>query len=79
MKDLGSLGKYLADEGKVKKMMSAVSGEDAKKLESMIDRDSLSSALAGGDVKSLENILRQVLNTGEGRELARKISGILDK
>ena len=79
MKELGAIEKFLTDSGKAEKISQAVSAEEVKRLENMIDSAALSSALAKGDVKSLENMLRQVLNTGEGKALAQKISGIMGK
>jgi len=79
MNDLSYIEKLLKDSGKAEKISQAISGTDTQRLESMLDTAALSSALASGDVKSLENMLRQVLNTGEGRALAQKISGIMGK
>ena len=79
MKDFGAMEKYLRSSGNAGTIMEAVSGEDTRRLESMIDKDALSNALAQGDVKSLESMLRQVLNTGEGKALAQKISGLMNK
>ena len=79
MKDLGAMVKYLQNSGNAEKIMEAVSKTDTRRLEEMVDKDALGKALEKGDAKSLENMLRQVLNTGEGRELAKKISGIVGK
>ena len=79
MSDFSSVEKLLRESGKAGQIMDAVSGENTKRLERMIDKEQLNTALEKGDVKSLETILRQVLNTGEGKALARKISGIMGK
>ena len=79
MSDFSSVERLLRESGKAGQIMDAVAGEDTKRLESMIDKEKLNTALAKGDVQSLESILRQVLNTGEGKALARKLSGIMGK
>ncbi|MGI6028963.1 MAG: hypothetical protein ACOX81_06105 [Candidatus Heteroscillospira sp.] len=79
MSNFGAVEKFLKDSGRAGNLMNAVSGEDAKKLESMVDKEKLNNALAKGDVQTLEGILRQVLNTGEGKALAQKISGMMGK
>ncbi len=79
MKDFSSVEKLLKESGRAGQIMDAVSPEDAQRLENMVDKDALNTALARGDMQSLEGILRQVLNTGEGRALAQKISGIMGK
>lgn len=79
MANFGAMDKILRDTGKAKELMSAASDEDLKRLEGIVDKKAVEAALAKGDVKSLEGILRQVLNTGEGKALAEKISGIMGK
>ena len=79
MSDFSSVEKLLRESGKAGQIMDAVSGEDTKRLERMIDKEQLNTALEKGDVKSLETILRQVLNTGAGKALARQLSGIMGK
>lgn len=79
MKDFGSMQKALKNSGKAGEIMAAISPEDGKKLEAMVDKKALEKAVSDGDMKSMENMLRQVLSTGEGRALAQKISGIMGK
>ena len=77
--DIRSAEKMLRESGKAQELMYAVTAEEGRRLESLIDKDAVRAAVAEGDPAKLAETLRAVLNTGEGRALAEKISGIMKK
>lgn len=77
MKDFSAMQNMLKNSGKASEIINSISAEDSRKLESLVDKKELEKAVANGDMKTMESMLRQVLNTGEGRALAQKISGIM--
>ena len=77
--DIRSAEKMLRESGKAQELMNAVTAEEGRRLESLIDKDAVRAAVAEGDPAKLAETLRAVLSTGEGRALAEKISGIMKK
>lgn len=77
--DIRAAEKMLRESGKAQELMNAVTAEEGRRLESLIDKDAVRAAVAEGDPAKLAETLRAVLNTGEGRVLAEKISGIMKK
>ena len=77
--DIRAAEKMLRESGKAQELMNAVTAEEGRRLESLIDKDAVRAAVAEGDPAKLTETLRAVLNTGEGRALAEKISGIMKK
>lgn len=77
--DIRSAEKMLRESGKAQELMNAVTAEEGRRLESLIDKDAVRAAVAEGDPAKLAETLRAVLNTGEGLALAEKISGIMKK
>ena len=77
--DIRAAEKMLRESGKAQELMNAVTAEEGRRLESLIDKDAVRAAVAEGDPTKLAETLRAVLNTGEGRALAEKISGIMKK
>lgn len=79
MNEFESVQKMLEKTGKAGDLMDLASTAEGKKIEGMIDKSALEKAMSSGDVKTMEAMLRQVLSTGEGKALAKKISGIMGK
>ena len=77
--DIRAAEKMLRESGKAQELMNAVTAEEGRRLESLIDKDAVRAAVAEGDPAKLAETLRAVLNTGEGRALAEKISEIMKK
>ena len=77
MNNFGSIQKMLQQADKTSKLMEFASSEEAKQLEKFVDKGALEKAMEQGDLKSMEDILRKVLSTGEGKALAEKITGIM--
>jgi len=79
MQDLSAIEREMRRSGQAEKLLKTITDADKKRLAELVDRNALGAALQSGDVQSLENVLRQVLSTGEGQALARKIAGALGK
>ncbi len=79
MMDMKALEKLLRESGKARELMNAVTPEEGRRLESLVDSRAVSEAMANGDAAQLEAALRRILNSGEGRALAERISGIMNK
>ena len=72
--DLEKTVKELEKSGKADKLKAMASSSDAKKLNSMLDAKAVEAAVRSGDGNAMQEILRQVLGTEEGRNLARRIT-----
>lgn len=72
--DIEKTVKELEKSGKADKLKAMANSSDAKKLSSMLDTKAVEAAVRSGDGSAMQDILRQVLNTAEGRNLAKRIS-----
>ena len=68
--DLDQLEKELRGR---KELCSLAASREGKALASRVDERALRTALQEGDNAALQNILRSVLSTPEGRALAEKV------
>lgn len=48
--------------------------EDGRALNAMFDAAALARAVSNGDQNAIQGVLRQVLNTEEGRRIAKQLS-----
>ena len=71
--DFEKVGKELQKSGKADKMKSLADSAEAKRLSSMIDSKAVEKAAKSGDADALKGILKQVLDTDEGKRLAQML------
>lgn len=74
MKDIEKVKKELMDSGKGSEIEKLSKSPEAAKLGKMIDTEALKKAASSGDQDALSSMLRQVLSTGEGQNLLKKIN-----
>ena len=72
--DIEKTVKELEKSGKAEKLKAMANSSDAKKLNSMLDTKAVEAAVRSGDGGAIQDILRQVLSTEEGKNLAKRIS-----
>lgn len=77
MKDFEKIGRELERRGKTGEIISIAESEDGKRLGSMIDSKAVERAARSGDTAAMQDILRQVLGTAEGRRLAESIRQLM--
>ena len=70
MKDLDKLGNELKKSGKSEALMKLAESPDAKAVGRLVDAESVRKAAKSGDMAALQDILRGVLSTDEGKRLA---------
>lgn len=73
MNDLEKLGRRLEESGKSDKLRSLADSADGKAVSRMVDAEKIGAAAKSGDMAALQNILRGVLSTDEGKRLAENI------
>lgn len=79
MQDLEKLAQELRRRGKTEGIRALATSEDGQKLGSMIDGEEAERALRSGDSAALQQLLRGVLGTDEGRRLAEKLRSLMEK
>ena len=70
MKDLDKLGNELKKSGKSEALMKLAESPDGKAVGRLVDAESVRQAAKSGDMAALQDILRGVLSTDEGKRLA---------
>ncbi|MCI6185287.1 MAG: hypothetical protein MR653_07390 [Clostridiales bacterium] len=70
MKDLDKLGNELKKSGKSEALMKLAESPDGKAVGRLVDAESVRKAAKSGDMAALQDILRGVLSTDEGKRLA---------
>ena len=70
MKDLDKLGNELKKSGKSEALMKLAESPDGKAVGRLVDAESGRKAAKSGDMAALQDILRGVLSTDEGKRLA---------
>lgn len=78
MNDLERLGEQLGKSGKGDKLKSIADSDDGKAVSRMVDADAVQKAAKSGDMAALQNILRGVLSTDEGRRLAESLKKAME-
>ena len=68
--DLESLGRQLQSSGMLDKLRGAAESEDCRRLGEQLGGDKLAAAARSGDTRKLQQLLREILSTEEGRRLA---------
>ena len=70
MKDLDKLGNELKKSGKSEALMKLAESPDGKAVGRLVDAESVRKAAKSGDMAALQDIVRGVLSTDEGKRLA---------
>ena len=70
MKDLDKLGNELKKSGKSEALMKLAESPDGKAVGRLVDAESVRKAAKSGEMAALQDILRGVLSTDEGKRLA---------
>ena len=73
MKDLEKLGNELKKSGKSEALMKLAESDDGKAVSRLVDADAVGKAAKSGDMAALQDILRGVLSTDEGKRLAENL------
>ena len=78
MNDLEKLGEQLSKSGKSDKLKSLADSDDGKAVSRMVDSEAVQKAAKSGDMAALQNILRGVLSTDEGKRLAESLKKAME-
>lgn len=73
MKDLEKLGNELEKSGRSEALMKLAESADGKAVGRLVDAESVQKAAKSGDMAALQDILRGVLSTDEGKRLAESL------
>lgn len=73
MKDLENLGRRLEQSGKSDKLRQLADSADGKAVSRMVDAEKIGKAAKSGNMAALQDILRGVLSTEEGKRLAENL------
>ncbi len=73
MSDFAKMGEKLLRNGKAEELKAIADSADGRKLSKMLDATAIEKAAKSGDTAALQDILKQVLSTGEGQRLAKRL------
>lgn len=73
MKDLENLGRRIEQSGKSDKLRQLADSADGKAVSRMVDAEEIGKAAKSGNMAALQDILRGVLSTEEGKRLAENL------
>ena len=79
MQELEKLEQELLRAGKAREIRALADSADGQKLGQMIDGGAVERAVKTGDSAALQQILRTVLGTDEGRRLAENLRTMVKK
>ena len=79
MQDLENIGKQLQKSGKANELRSLAESPEGKRISEMLDAKAVEQAAKSGDTAALQEILRKVLSTEDGKSLAQKLSSMMEK
>jgi hypothetical protein len=79
MQDLEKMAQELRRRGKTEGIRALADSADGRKLGSMIDGEAAQRALRSGDSAALQQLLRGVLGTDEGRRLVTELQSLMEK
>ncbi len=79
MQDLEKLAQELRRRGKSEGVRALAESADGQKLGAMIDGSAAERALRSGDSAALQQIMRGVLGTDEGRRLVAELQRLMEK
>ncbi len=72
--DIEKMSRELEKSGKAEELRKLADTEDGRALGAMFDAAALAKAVSSGDQHAIQGVLRQVLNTEEGRRIAKQLS-----
>ena len=78
MNDLEKLGEQLGKSGKSDKLKSIADSDAGRAVGRMVDAEAVQKAAKSGDMAALQNILRGVLSTDEGKRLAESLKKAME-
>lgn len=73
MRELERLGRELEKSGRRAALMKLAESADGKAVSRLVDAEAVGKAAKSGDMAALEDILRGVLSTDEGKRLAESL------
>ena len=73
MKDLEKLGSELKKGGRSEALVKLAESPDGKAVSRLVDPETVQKAAKDGDMAALQDILRGVLSTDEGKRLAESL------
>lgn len=73
MNDLEKLGRELEKSGKRDELKRIADSADGRAVSRLVDAEAVGKAAKSGDMAALQEILRGVLSTDEGRRLAESL------
>ena len=79
MQDLEQLAQELRRRGKTQGIRALADSADGQKLGAMFDGREAERALRAGDSAALQQLLRGVLGTDEGRRLVNELQSLMEK
>ena len=79
MQELEKMAQELRRRGKTEGIRALADSADGRKLGSMIVGDAAQRALRSGDSAALQQLLRGVLGTDEGRRLVTELQSLMEK
>ena len=79
MQDLEKLAQELRRRGKSEGIRALADSADGQRLGAMIDGKAAERALRSGDGAALQQLLRGVLGTEEGRRLVTRLQDLMEK
>ena len=79
MKNYEDLGRELERRGKTAEIKRIAESEDGQKLGRMVDAADIERAAKTGDSAALQDMLRRVLSTDEGKRLAENVRKMMQE
>lgn len=79
MQDLEKLGRSLQESGKAEGIKALAESAEGQALGRRLDAKAIQDAARRGDSDALRAMLRQVLETDEGRRLADNVRRLMEK
>lgn len=79
MNSFESMAQELERQGKGEALKNLADSEDGKRIDRMVDAEKLKRAAQSGDSKALQDMLKTVLSTDEGRRLAENVRKMMGK
>lgn len=77
MKNFEDVGRELERRGKTAEIRRLAESDSAQRLGRVVDGAAIEKAAKSGDSAALSELLRRVLNTAEGRQLAEDVQKIM--
>ena len=79
MPDFEKLSRDLERSGNMDALRQIADSPEGRRLSSMLDGKAIEDAARSGDTQMLQDVLKKVLGTGEGKALARKLQDVMGK